>query len=85
MEKTLYKRFLQVILGFVLSIQTIVLAQPTPGDSNLGAATDDVVGGGADLAINIWFVLALAIAYFIYKRKERIFDWYLNLDWGDYS
>ena len=85
MRKTTYKKFLQVILGFILSIQAIVIAQPTPGDEGLGAATDDVVGGGADLAINIWFVLALAIAYFIYKRKDRIFKWYLDLNWGDYS
>jgi hypothetical protein len=85
MKKTIYKRFLQVLLGFVISIQTIVIAQPTPGDTGLGAENGGPVGGGADLAINIWFVLALAIAYFLYKRKERIFDWYLNLDWGDYS
>ena len=85
MKKTIYKRFLQVLLGFVISIQTIVIAQPVPGDDILGAGDDGPVGGGADLAINIWFVLALAIAYFLYKRKEQIFNWYLNLDWGDYS
>ena len=85
MEKTIFKRFLQIILGFVLSVQAVVLAQPTPGDTGLGAEDGGPVGGGADLAINIWFVLVLAIAYFIYKRKDSIFQWYLNLDWGDYS
>ena len=84
MTKTRYKKFIQVLLGFILSIQTIT-AQPTPGSGSLGAGTGGTVGGSADLAINIWFVLALAIAYFLYKRKEQIFQWYLDLDWGDFS
>ena len=85
MKRVIKKKLLQVLFGVLFSIPVMVKAQPTPGDSGLGSLEGGVVGGGADLAINVWFVLALAIAYFLYKRKERIFNWYLNLDWGDYS
>jgi len=83
MKRVIKKKILQVLIGLLFVTQG--MAQPTPGDHGLGSLDGGVVGGGADLAINIWFVLALAIAYFLYKRKERIFNWYLNLDWGDYS
>jgi len=74
MKHNTYKIFLQIVLGFVLSVQTLVMAQPTPGDHGLGAGTgDDVVGGGADLNLTIGFVLVLAIVYLLYKAKDRIF------------
>ncbi len=85
MKKETRKRFVQIFIGFLLITQGIIMAQPTPGDGNTGAMDDGVVGGGADLGINIWFIPILALLYFIYKRRDSIFRWYLNLDWGEYS
>jgi len=85
MKKTIRRKIFQGLLATMLLSQNVLMAQPTPGDTNHGALDGGVVGGGADLSINIWFVLVLALFYFLYKRKERIFQWYLDLPWGDYS
>jgi len=55
--------------------------QPTPGDSGLGAASGNVVGGGADLGNGLWFWLLPAMAYFVFKKREQVFQWYLDLNW----
>lgn len=85
MKRVIKKKIIQVLIGFISAIQGIVLAQPTPGDTGLGSLEGGVVGGGADLGSSIWLWLIPAILYFVYKWRENIFHWYLNLDWGDYS
>ncbi|NOR86318.1 MAG: hypothetical protein GQ527_01790 [Bacteroidales bacterium] len=56
-----------------------LFAQPTPGDTGLGAASGNVVGGGADLGGSIWLWLIPAILYFAFKWRETLFQWYVDL------
>ncbi|OYT16938.1 MAG: hypothetical protein B7C24_05270 [Bacteroidetes bacterium 4572_77] len=63
------KKYLKLAVIISLASSPITtFAQPTPGDTGLGAASGQVVGGGADLG-NILWILLPAFLYIIYKNS----------------
>jgi len=64
-------KYLLIAGLLVLHIKRIS-AQPTPGDSNLGAASGNVVGGGADLADGLWISLFLAVIFITYSYFRQL-------------
>lgn len=63
-----------------------LIAQPAPGDGNLGAASGGTVGshggGGADLGSNILMFLLPALLYMIFKYRKQLFPFWTSLSKG---
>ena len=72
-----------LILVLLLTINIgIVLGQPTPGDSGLGASGGSPVGhhgGGAELGQNFLLLIISSVLYMAYKFRREIHKWYASM------
>jgi len=61
-----------ILLGIFQQLPCYLIAQPAPGDTGLGAASGNVVGGGSgDIDGGIWMLLVFSLGFLAYSMIKR--------------